>query len=237
MVADTTAVLLAAGSGERLGKGNKALLPLGGLPLVSHALQALKESQSVNELILVMNPEDQDAFAAQWSSSLASLEVDHIVPGGDHRWLSSHLGCLASNQENSLLLVHDAARALVTPKTIDAVCAAARRMGCAIAAEPLADTLKKASPQRTVAATIPRDELWCAQTPQAAQRDLLLQAFAHWATDHKDTLPTDEAMLLEATGHQPALVPSPSTNFKITTTEDLRLAEALLTSSATSNHE
>ncbi|MBC8330097.1 MAG: 2-C-methyl-D-erythritol 4-phosphate cytidylyltransferase [Planctomycetes bacterium] len=112
------------------------------------------------------------------------------------------------------------------PATFDAVAAAVRQRGAALAAAPVADTLKRAAADGTVAETVPREALWSAQTPQGARRDWLLEAFLRW--DPALGLPTDEAMLLEAAGHPPALVPSPTDNIKITTAADLELARALL---------
>ena len=229
MHADTSVVVVAAGQGRRMGGQNKALLELAGEPVLAHVLRSLRESKCCREIIVVMNPLDVEALQADGYSSPRELGADQLVAGGAERWLSSRAGCLASSEQSAVVLVHDCARALVTPQTVDAVARAAREHGAALAAEPLADTLKREAPGGTVAETLPRDGLWRAQTPQGARRDILLTAFARW-DESSGILPTDEAMLLEAAGHAPLLVPAPASNFKLTTPHDLALARAILAS-------
>lgn len=226
MGADVAAVVVAAGSVRRMGGTNKALLPLSGKPVLSHVLDRLRASSSVATLTVVMNPADCEALEERWQTTPQRLGADRIVGGGTERWLSSRNGCTAAAGDAPLLLVHDAARALTAPSTIDAVTAAAREQGAAIAACPLGDTLKRAAQGGRIAATIPREGLWCAQTPQVFRSALLLEAFTAWQA--RCDIPTDEAMMVEALGHAVQLVPAPTTNFKLTTPPDLALAEALL---------
>ncbi len=224
MPRDAAAVVLAAGRGRRLGRGNKALLELGGQPVLAWSLRALAACPSVAALVVVMAEEDEAAFRAAFGP-LEALGVTATVPGGAERWESSRAGCRAAPAGLPLLLVHDAARPFVETGLAEAVLEAARAEGAALAAEPLADTLKEAfegAPPR-VRRTLPRAGLWRAQTPQAFARELLLAAFEGAAGG----TPTDEASLVEALGHAPVLVPAPSTNLKITTPADLALAGAL----------
>ncbi|MCH2101991.1 MAG: 2-C-methyl-D-erythritol 4-phosphate cytidylyltransferase [Planctomycetes bacterium] len=225
MQADTTMVVVAAGQGRRMGDKNKALLALGDEPVLAHVLRSLTAASCCREIIVVMNEDDHEALAEQFQTSAEALGATHCVPGGAERWLSSRQGCEASSPDSSLVLVHDAARALIRPETIDAVARAAREQGAALAAAPLADTLKREGSGGQVAETLPRQGLWRAQTPQGARRDWLLAAFAAWDTTMQG-LPTDEAMLLEHAGHHPTLVPAPTSNFKLTTPDDLALAQA-----------
>lgn len=229
MHADTSVVVVAAGQGRRMGGQNKALLELAGEPVLAHVLRSLRQSECCREIIVVMNPLDVETLQAKGFGSPGELGADQVVTGGAERWLSARAGCLASSEQSHVVLVHDCARALIRPHTVDAVARAAREHGAALAAEPLADTLKREAPGGTVAETLPREGLWRAQTPQGARRELLLHAFARWAETNQ-TLPTDEAMLLEAAGHAPMLVPAPSSNFKLTTPDDLALARAILAS-------
>jgi len=220
-------VLLAAGQGKRLGRGNKALLDLAGEPLLARVMRTCRNAPSVGEIIVVMNSSDIDSLAHNWGFHPAENGADQIVSGGKERWLSSRAGCEASTGAMPILLVHDVARALLTIADIEAVAQAAREKGCALAATPLADTLKKSSVDGCVQETIDRQRLWRAQTPQGGRRDWMLAAFASWQAP---TLPTDEAMLLEAAGHAPTLVACSEHNFKITQSSDFDLAEALLQS-------
>ncbi len=226
MPPDTAFVVLAAGRGRRLGRGNKGLLELGGEPLVARSIRQARAAAAIGEIVLVMNPEDLAALQEQWSCDAAALGADRVVPGGAERWLSSRAGCEATSPEWDQLLVHDAARALVDSALIDAVAAGVRSAGAALAAAPVADTLKLAGDQGRVGRTLDREGLWAAQTPQGARRELLLAAFASWPADAG--LPTDESMLLEAAGHAPLLVAAPTDNTKITTAADLELARARL---------
>jgi len=226
MPRDTAAVLLAAGRGRRAGGRNKALLPLADEPLLAHSLRALAASPSVAEVVLVLPQEAREALAREWGFLPEEHGAARIVPGGPERWLSSRAGCRATDPELPLVLVHDAARPLVSPPLVEEVLAAARESGAALAAAPLADTLKEADPDGGVRRTLPREGLWRAQTPQAFRRELLLEAFAAWPGD--GPLPTDEASLVEALGQRPRLVPGSQENFKITVQAELLLAEAVL---------
>ena len=228
MPSDVAAIVLAAGSGRRMGGTNKALLPLAGQPLLAHCLAAFQRAPCVGQIVVVMNDMDLDALQKEWNCTPQDLGADVVVAGGAERWQSSQAGCLAADASLDFLLVHDAARALVDSKTIEAVAQACRESGAALAAEPLADTLKKEAAGGRVAETISRDHLWRAQTPQGARREDLLKAL-----EQAQGNPTDESSLLEAIGVHPLLVPSPSHNFKITRPADLALADALLAAQKT----
>lgn len=220
------AVVVAAGSGTRLGLGNKALLPLAGAPLVAWTLSQLREVPAVAQVVLVMGEADRAAFRERWGEDVEALGPDAVVPGGAERWLSSRAGVEATDAALPLVLVHDVARPLTLADDMQAVAEAAHVHGAALLAAPLADTLKEAGADGRVARTLPRERLWRAATPQAARRELLLEAFAAWPPQGPP--PTDEASLLETAGHAPVLVEGGATAFKITTLDDLFLAEKLL---------
>ena len=226
VVKDLSAVVVAAGSGQRLGRGNKTLLALAEEPLLAHTMRSLRQSPSVAEIILVMNPADVLALEEQWQVSPQDLGADQVIPGGDERWQSSFQGCAASSANLPYLLVQDAARPLTSNLLLEDVAAAARSHGAAIAAEPLTDSLKQEGEPGFIGQAVARDQLWRAQTPQVARRDWLLAAFALWP--QQGPAATDEACLLEAAGHAVRLVPSSSLNFKITCQVDLDIATAIL---------
>ena len=227
MSADTAAVLVAAGLGRRMGGINKTLMRLAGKPVLAHSLATFRACASVGQIIVVMKDADLERLAAEWHTTPQQLGADLVVAGGAERWLSSRNGCRAASSAMDYLLVHDAARPLVTADDIEAVIAGARRSGAAIAAEPVADTLKMSCAEDRVQSTMSRDSMWRALTPQVARFDWMLDAFAKWDSDSHG-LPTDESMMLEHCGHAPELVASTSPNFKITAPRDLLLAEALL---------
>ena len=227
MIADTAAVLVAAGLGRRMGGTNKALLPLAGKPVLGFCLQTLRQSPSIRHIVLVMNELDIRRLADEWHTDPAAMGVDQVVAGGAERWLSSRNGCRAVGPGFDYLLVHDVARPLLRAEDLEAVLAAARRSGAALAAEPLTDTLKQGCTDTRVRHTVQRQGLWRAQTPQVARRSWMLDAFQRWDCD-QDGLPTDESMMLEKIGHAPELVPCQGPNFKITLPRDLLLADALI---------
>jgi 2-C-methyl-D-erythritol 4-phosphate cytidylyltransferase len=150
-----------------------------------------------------------------------------IVPGGSHRGDSVRAGLAALHAECVVVLVHDGARPFVDRRVIDAVIGYARRGEGAVPAVPLSDTLKEVSPDdpTRIARTRPRAQLWRAQTPQGFPRPVLEEAHARAVrTAHRAT---DDAALVEAMGFPVRLVPDFSSNIKVTTPEDLALAELL----------
>ena len=213
------AILVCAGKGERLGLGvEKALVPLGGRPLFVWGLEALQKTQAVHAIVVVGPVKRlQDAALA---AGVGVNKVAAWAEGGRERQDSVAKGLAALPPECDVVLVHDSARALASPELIARVAADAMTHGAAIAAIPLADTLKRATLQN-VDTTVPRAGLWCAQTPQGFRRDWL--EAAHALASGKAT---DDAALIEALGKPVHLTPGDVRNFKITTTEDLELAEA-----------
>jgi 2-C-methyl-D-erythritol 4-phosphate cytidylyltransferase len=219
------ALLLAAGTGERLGAGlPKAVIDLGGRPLVQWSLEALARAGTVRGVVLVGDPRAL-APALDGLSPGARTNIVAQVEGGATRQASCAAGLVAVPQEADVVLVHDAARPFAEPALFDQVSLVAHEHGAALAAEPLADTLKRVELGRVVE-TIERAGLWRAQTPQAARRALLFEAHARAARD--GVLATDDVALVERLGHAVQVVPAPSTNRKITTAEDRAWAEAWL---------
>ena len=222
------AILLAAGKGSRLGAPvEKGIVALAGRPLFAWSLEALQKTAAI-EAIVVVGPvaRMKDALAASGCSA------DRIVAwceGGRERQQSVALGLSAVPPGLDLILVHDAARALVTPSLIARCIGDALAHGAAIAAAPLEDTIKRVTLKK-VETTVPRAGLWRVQTPQVFRRDWLQAAHAA-ATG----IATDDAGLLEAIGKPIHVTASDGINFKITTPADLALAEAWLSSSPVKN--
>lgn len=209
-------ILPAAGSGARLGRsGPKALVPVLGRPILFWTLDAL--SVIPFGRVVVVAPSDRTAEFEKLLRGRAA-----VVAGGPTRSSSVRRGFEACGAEPSdLVCIHDAARPLIGPEEAKAVLAAAEASGAATAATPIVDTVKRVEGERIVA-TIEREGLYAAGTPQAFRADLLRRAF--------DTgrEATDEAGLLELLGVPVTVVPVSRWNLKITTEEDLELAEALL---------
>ena len=212
------AVLVAAGSGSRLGTERpKAFVDLAGQPLLVHAVQRLPV-----ELVVAVVP------AALVEQARALLRVAGpqvlVVAGGASRHASVVAGLAALPPSVQVVLVHDAARCLLHPEAVERLISACS--GDAVGgllALPLADTLKQADSDGRVAATLDRGDKWTAQTPQMFRLGLLRQALARAG----DTA-TDEASAIEAIGHAPLLVHGEPDNFKLTWPADFALAERLL---------
>lgn len=219
--------MVAAGLGRRFGgTAPKQYRELGGVPIVLRALRPFAAHPEVARLVLVLPPAD----AASPPAFLSGLPGDclTLVPGGAERTDSVAAGLATLGQECRLVLIHDGARPFPDRAVIDAVIAHARAGDGAVAAVPVSDTLKEAAlgEDTRVSRTVPRDRLWRAQTPQGFPRALLERAYA--LARERGLGATDDAALVEAAGGTVRLVPDSPRNLKITTADDLALAERLL---------
>ena len=219
------AIVPAAGSGARFGaEVPKQYLELAGKPMIHHALAALCRCERIEQVWVVLSPGDEWWAAFDWTDLGAKLKVAFC--GGATRAESVANGLQAAADaltENDWVLVHDAARPCLSQAMLAALCdELVNDPVGGLLAVPVADTLKRASPDQRVAATEPRDGLWQAQTPQMFRYGLLRMAL----TGRPGV--TDEAGAIEAAGMRPRLVKADSTNLKVTFPADLRLAELIL---------
>jgi 2-C-methyl-D-erythritol 4-phosphate cytidylyltransferase len=225
-------IVPAAGCGSRAQtSGNKILALIGGRPLLWHTLRALLAPAAYDqarpiELLIAAQP---DEFALiqplldELKTQNSKLKTQ-LVFGGATRQESVFNALKAA--QGDLVLVHDAARPLVSPEVIARTLDAALKSGAALAALPCPDTVKQANAKGTVAATLDRSILWLAQTPQIFRRDLLLAANEKATAD--GFAATDCASIVEHLGHAVRLVPGEARNFKVTYPDDLERAAALL---------
>ena len=214
-------VLPAAGAGVRFGGAvPKQLLLLAGVPVLRRSLDAF--AGLVDEAVVPVSATDREAVAAALAGSVVPVR---LVAGGETRQASVHAGLLATRPDCDVVLVHDAVRPLVPRACIAACIAALAQHDAALVALPCADTVKRAV-SATVTATVPRDGLWLAQTPQGFRRTSGLAAFARAAAEGWTC--SDDAQVLERAGFAVALVAGDRRNLKLTTPDDLALAEALL---------
>lgn len=219
------AVIVAAGSGRRLGAGGpKALVRVAGLPLVTWSVRALEEAPEVGPIVVACPPgmERETAAAVGIHGT-----VHAIVPGGASRQRSVAAGLAALPAHLDAILVHDAARPLISPALVSRLVARLSAQQAVIAAAPVPDTLKRADADLRVQATVDRAGLWGAQTPQAFRADVLRAVFADAAPDELDSA-TDCAGMAERRGIPVLLMDPGIPNPKVTTPSDLRLVEALL---------
>jgi 2-C-methyl-D-erythritol 4-phosphate cytidylyltransferase len=226
---DVGVVVVAAGAGVRAGPGEpKQFRPILGVPMLLRALRAFIGHPEVRQVIVVLPP----GYAERPPDWLGKLRGERLgfVPGGAQRADSVRAGVTALPSDATVILVHDAARPFVSRGTIDAVIARARAGVGAVAAVPSSDTLKEvgSSQQLTprVSRTVDRDRIWRAQTPQGFPRAMLASAYPQLSGNGGVT-PSDDAEVCERAGYPVELIPDSPYNFKVTTADDFRIAEAL----------
>jgi len=220
-----TAILLCAGRGERLGAGvDKALVPLAGRPLFTWSLEALERCPAIDGIVVVGPVRRLKELLS--ASGIGPGKIVAWSDGGRARQHSVGRGLHVLPETAQLVAIHDCARALVRAELVARVVADATQHGAAIAALPLGDTLKRGALE-TIETTVPRVGLWCAQTPQVFRREWITAAHAA-----STATATDDSALVEALGHRVHLTEGEPLNFKITTPQDLELAEAWLTRSS-----
>ncbi len=218
------AIIVAAGVGSRMGGPiNKHLLLIAGKPVLAHTLSAFQSSPVIDDIVLV-GGHDRLAAYRDIVSAYGVTKVRAIVRGGASRQESCARG-LAAAGDVEIICVHDGARPLVSQSVIAEAVREARQHGAAVVAVPAKDTIKVATADGFVRETLDRASLWQIQTPQVFRAGLLRQAHA---AAHGVFEGTDDAVLVEHMGQPVKLVRGAYSNIKITTAEDLAVAEALL---------
>lgn len=227
------AIITAGGLGKRFGteradKLPKQFIPLSGKPIIAHSIKSFDSSESISEIIVVV-PDKWVEYTQQEVVDKFNLsKVSKIISGGDERQQSVEKGFLSISSKPDIIVVHDGVRPFVTVDLIEEVVSEAHRSGAAIAACPSTDTIKKSTPEQSIENTLPRQDIWLAQTPQAFKYDILKDAFETASED--GYLGTDESLLVERIGKDVKLVKSSKHNIKITTPEDIELGELILES-------
>jgi 2-C-methyl-D-erythritol 4-phosphate cytidylyltransferase len=220
-------IIPAAGKSTRFGGlEKKPFVSLDGRPVWLRAAELFWNRPDVSKVYLVVGPDDRDDFRSRFGHLLAFANAQ-VVTGGAERFESVANALAVVPADIAFVAVHDAVRPLTPPALVDQVFAEAFRNGAAMLAHPVADTLKRVEEgTNRVVETVARGGLWQAQTPQVFRRDWLVGAYGR-----RGELPgpiTDDAQLVEAAGHSVVVVPGAAVNFKITTRDDLQLAEAIL---------
>ncbi|MBM3946235.1 MAG: 2-C-methyl-D-erythritol 4-phosphate cytidylyltransferase [SAR202 cluster bacterium] len=215
-------VVVAAGSSQRMGGADKIFAPVLGRPLLAYSLDAIASSPLVDEVVVVVSAANVQAASAL-VRECGWRKVRSVCVGGARRQDSARNGLAALSPATRWVLVHDGARPCVTREMVARGLEAALETGAAIAAVPVADTIKVVSPDGRIRQTPPRSELYAAQTPQVFRLDLLLRAY-----EANDADATDDAAVMERAGHQVRVFQGSPANIKVTTPTDLLVAEALL---------
>lgn len=218
------AIIAAAGRGNRLGREEpKALVMLAGLPLVVRAALPFQRCPLVEEIVVVA-PEGSLDAVHRWVRRCSLSKVHAVVAGGPQRQDSVGRG-LEALGDAEVVLVHDGARPLLEEGLVERVAQAAAEYGAAVCAVPVRDTLKRVRGE-VIERTVDRAGIWAAQTPQGFRTHLLRAA--HARARQEGFYGTDDAVLVERLGYPIRVIPGSSRNLKITTPEDLLVAEALL---------
>ena len=224
-MAKYSVILPAAGKSSRFKDKHykKVFANLAGRAVWLHVADRFMNRSDTLQTILVISAEDRDEYMTKFGANIAILGIQ-VIDGGAERSDSVEAALAHVQAAADFVCIHDAARPCIVDPWIDNVYAAAEKSGAAIAAVPVASTLKRVVANHETAETVDRTGLWAAQTPQVFRRELLLEAYAK-----RDGFnATDDAQLVERIGHGVTVVNGSPMNFKITTKDDLRLAEATL---------
>ena len=221
------AVIVAAGKGCRMRHDRpKQFLPLAGRPLLLRTLDRFARVDVIRRVVVITSAADRAECRALLDADGPRTTPAVVVEGGARRQDSVRCGLAALDAACDIVVIHDAARPFVNVETIAHSIRAAAETGAALVATPARDTLKRVGLDATVSATLSRQDVWLAQTPQTFQVDLIREA--HRRAQEQGVTATDDAGLVERLGRPVRVVPGDALNFKITTRDDLILAEALL---------
>jgi len=220
------ALIVAGGKGARLKSPQpKQYLLLAGVPILTRTLQAFGACDRIDRIIVVVPPADI-AFCREAIIPPAGLSKSvQVVAGGSRRQDSVYNGLAAIEGDDSIVAIHDGVRPLAAPETIAACVDATRVHGACIPGVPAWETLKQVRDPGIVASTLPREQVWLAQTPQVFRTGIIRAA--HAQARQEGFLGTDDACLVERLGQEVRIVLGERRNIKITTLEDLAIAEAL----------
>jgi 2-C-methyl-D-erythritol 4-phosphate cytidylyltransferase len=225
-----SAVIVAAGTGSRMGvqATSKQFLPINGRPILAHTLLRFETCPEIDRIVLVIREEERGR-CEQIVSEIDAHKVSAMVAGGKERQDSVWNGLSQLSPQTEIVLIHDAVRMFVTHDILTMSIQYAREWGGSIAAVPAKDTIKTVTSHQNaffVESTLDRSTLWQVQTPQTFQYPLICDA--HQRAHQQGFYGTDDAMLMEHFGHPVKIVPGSYRNIKITTPDDLLIAEAFL---------
>jgi len=217
---DVGVIIVGAGSSTRMGGVDKVFAPLAGIPILAHSVETCERLECIGSIVVVVRAEAVDA-AKRLAEERGWRKIAAVCAGGERRQDSVRAG-LEHLPDLDWLAVHDAARPCVSEDIFERGLVAAGLSGAAVAAVAVKDTIKLVEGER-VRETLPRDALWAAQTPQVFRGEVLRRAYAQ-----SDTDATDDATLVEGLGVSVVVFLGSYENIKVTTPEDLEIAELLL---------
>ncbi|MEN8245655.1 MAG: 2-C-methyl-D-erythritol 4-phosphate cytidylyltransferase [Thermodesulfobacteriota bacterium] len=224
---DASAIIVGAGKGLRMNSSTpKQFLQLKNRPVIAYALEAFGACDKINEIYLVVSKGEVEFCRETLLPSLELAKPIQLVEGGLRRQDSVYNGLLAMEGHEGVVVIHDGVRPFVKTSQIAACISRAETFGACMLGMPVGDTLKRVGPSQMIEETIPRDNMWQAQTPQAFQYTLIRSA--HDRAAREGFAGTDDASLVERCGGEVKVIKGSAGNIKITLPEDLAMAEVLL---------
>ncbi|MGL4800465.1 MAG: 2-C-methyl-D-erythritol 4-phosphate cytidylyltransferase [Cellulosilyticaceae bacterium] len=221
------AIIVAGGSGKRMGTTTKKqYLHIHNKEIIAHTVEQFEKNAHIEEIIVVTGKEDISYVKELLTTTYGYQKIKKVVEGGAERQHSVYNGLKALSEDMTHVLIHDGARPLITQSVIERTIEVVKEKAACIVAVPVKDTIKQAGVGGLVEATPKRELLWSVQTPQAFTTALILKA--HGYAEEHQILGTDDSMLVEAMGSDVYIVEGDYTNIKITTPEDLVIAERLI---------
>jgi 2-C-methyl-D-erythritol 4-phosphate cytidylyltransferase len=223
----TYAIIVSAGKGVRMNLATpKQYLPLQGKPVLCHTIMAFNHCPEVDKIVLVVPAADIQYCRETLLSDLCIHTPVDVRAGGIRRQDSVFNGILSVDDHDAIVVIHDGVRPLIKPEMISRCVGKARVSGACIVGIPLQDTIKSVDDDRLIKKTIDREGVWIAQTPQAFRYRLIREA--HESAARADFEATDDAALVERIGFPVSMLHGTGKNLKITTNEDLIIADAIL---------
>ena len=222
-----SAIILAAGRGSRMKTSiSKQYLNLKGKPILHHTLDVFFACLDIDEIILVISDRDEDICYNLVLKELIQTKTLKVVYGGDERQDSVYNGLYHVDANTDIVVIHDGARPFVTAEDITKTIKSAEKFGATALGVPIKETIKIVDERGFVERTPDRDGIWKIQTPQAFKYSLVRQAYGF--ANSKKIKGTDDSMLVEALGEPVKIIEGSYSNIKITTYEDLILAESII---------
>jgi len=221
------AIIVAAGKGKRMGKDlSKQYILLEDKPIIAHTLEKFERSKLVDKVILVVGEDEIEFVKENIINKYLFKKVTNVISGGRERQDSVYRGLLASGEDCGIVLVHDGVRPFIKEEIIEQSIEIAKRVGAVVVAVPVKDTIKRVNKNMQVLETLKREELWSIQTPQTFQYKLLKKA--HESAKKLGNIVTDDGMMVELLGSHVEVLEGDYDNIKITTPEDLIMAQMIL---------
>ncbi|MEL7567666.1 MAG: 2-C-methyl-D-erythritol 4-phosphate cytidylyltransferase [Dehalobacterium sp.] len=220
-----TAVIPAAGQGSRMGAGvNKQFLKLSGKPVLVHTLEIFEKCELINDIVLIASSGEEE-YCHHLLKEYGLSKITRIVTGGQERQHSVARGLAQVSHKCDIVAVHDGARPLLLLSHLNSILQAVSQHDGVVLAVPVKDTIKESRSDKTIKCTLDRSRLWMVQTPQVFKKDVLIYAYEKAMEEGFNG--TDDASLAEHYGFKIKVVEGSYENIKITTPEDLDLAELI----------